>query len=120
MGAQKISNVCELVKSTTKKSKWRKIDAPRTWNPTQVGEELIGNYGGRTMRSGAFGQYEVVLIHTDDRAFMVSGVRIIQLIDAAILESFETIRIVFQGWQAIAGGEKKMRLFDLYVKGART
>ena len=54
--------------------KWKKVHAPKTWSPRTVGAELAGFYGGRTMRTGAYGQYEVVLVHVLlDGSYIISG-----------------------------------------------
>jgi len=43
---------------------WKKVVAPKAWRPEATGEELIGFYGGKTTRTGAYGQYDVVLVST--------------------------------------------------------
>ena len=61
---------------------WKQVEAPGLWRPDDIGEELIGYYGGRTLRTGPHGQYEVVIVHVPQQgAFMLSGTMIIQLID---------------------------------------
>ncbi len=102
------------------KYEWKKVEAPKTWRPKFNGEELVGFYGGRTMRSGSFGQYEVVIIHVPARgSFMVSGTQVIQLIDASCVEVGDPVRVVWGGYLALGeaddGRAKKMKLFTVYV-----
>lgn len=98
---------------------WKKVEAPKTWCPKHNGEELAGFYGGRTTRTGRFGQYEVLLVHVPGRgSFMISGVRIIQLADASCAEPGDPVRVIYLGLNMIesADGEaRNMKLFDLYV-----
>lgn len=94
--------------------KWRRVRGPRTWVP-EPGDEIIGKYGGRTLKHGSYGPYEVVLVFTEDQAYVVSGVVIIQAIDAAQLEKGDIVRIVFHGYKTLDHGERRMKMFDLYV-----
>ena len=94
---------------------WRRVKAPKSWNPIEAGEELIGYYGGRTLRHGQHGQYEVVIVHVPQRgSFFVSGVRIIQLIDAALIDTGHPIRVHFEGHKELPNGHR-MKLFELDV-----
>jgi hypothetical protein len=53
---------------------WKKIEAPKTWRPKINGEELTGFYGGKTVRKGQFGQYDIVIVHVPRRgSFTISG-----------------------------------------------
>jgi len=98
---------------------WEEVSAPKVWRP-KVGEELIGHYHGRTVRSGTFGEYEVVQVSVPgDALYNVSGTRIVQLFDSASLESGEQVRIVFKGYKELQG-DKKLKVFELYVSASRT
>lgn len=99
---------------------WKQVEAPKTWRPKMLGEELVGFFGGKTTRNGSFGQYEVVLVHVPVRgSFMVSGVRIIQLIDASGIETGWPVRIVWRGRMALpatADGEvREMKNYEVFV-----
>lgn len=95
--------------------KWRKVVAPRPWLPAEVGEELLGYYGGRTLRTGAFGQYEVVLVHVPlGGCFMLTGTHLIQLMDASGAAVGHPIRVVWQGVRDTAQGHK-MKMFEVLV-----
>jgi hypothetical protein len=97
-----------------KNVKWRKISSPTTWRP-QDGEELIGYYVGRTQRDGSFGPYEVVLVAVPYKGtFMVSGTKLIQLADSAMLTRGDAVRVVFLGKKEI-GEDREMKDFELYV-----
>lgn len=97
------------------KFQWRKVQAPKPWYPKEPGEELIGYYGGRTVRTGAYGQYEVVLVHVPlVGSWMVTGTRLIQLLDAAIINPGHPVRIVWKGLVETAK-EHKMKDFDVLV-----
>lgn len=94
--------------------KWRKINAPSTWRP-QDGEELIGYYVGRTKRDGSFGPYEVVLVAVPYKGtYIVSGTKLIQLMDSGMLVRGDAVRIKFLGNKDI-GEERTMKDFELYV-----
>jgi hypothetical protein len=99
---------------------WKKVEAPKTRRPKFNGEELLGYYGGRTLRNGRFGQYEVALIHVPKRgSFMLSGVRLMQLIDAALISEGHPIRVVWGGTVPIRGSDpedkKYMKMYEVYV-----
>lgn len=99
---------------------WKKVEAPKAWRPRMLGEELVGFYGGRTTRMGKFGQYDVVLVHVPARgAFIVSGNRLIQLIDASGLDSGDPVMIRWSGHMKLepndAGEDRKMKLFEVFV-----
>jgi hypothetical protein len=101
-----------------KNVKWRKIHAPTTWRPSDTGEELIGFYAGRTKRDGTFGQYDVVIIAVPYKGtFMISGTKLIQLFDSAMLTRGEAVRVRFLGRQDISTPDEKreMKLFELFV-----
>jgi hypothetical protein len=97
---------------------WRKVEAPKTWRPKAIGEELAGFYGGKTSRNGTFGQYEVVIVHIPRRgSFMISGTRILQLIDTSGIKLGWPIRIVWKGVIALPPPpeDKTMKVFEVYV-----
>lgn len=103
------------------KLKWNRVKAPKPWTPRYDDDELIGFYGGRTLKNGRFGQYEVVLVHVPyEGTWTVSGVRIIQLLDASLIAKGAPVRIVFKGNKPLGidevdGRQKHMKLFELYV-----
>ena len=102
------------------KVKWRKVSTPKPWHPTEPGEELIGLYGGRTMRHGQHGQYEVILIVVPYAgSYTVSGTRVIQQADAAQLERGYPIRLVFNGLKPITGRDVSMKDIDMFVSDER-
>lgn len=81
---------------------WQKVHAPKAWKPRIVGEELVGFYGGRTLRNGKFGQYEVVLVHVPYRGtFMATGTELIQLLDSGLVCKGAPIRIIWRGLEDI-------------------
>jgi hypothetical protein len=95
--------------------KWQQVVAPRAWHPRLPGEELVGYYGGKTIRNGAYGQYDVAIVHVPgDGAYTVSGVNIINLIDAALITDGHPIRIVWQGNRLLQNG-KTIKQFDVFV-----
>lgn len=113
---KKVADVPDLtIERFKRKFDWKKVHAPKTWAPRDIGEELVGYYGGRTMRNGAFGQYEVVIVHVPYRgSWMVSGTEIIQLLDSAAIQKGHPIRVVFKGMLAL-GGERTKKRFDLLI-----
>lgn len=73
--------------SIRERHQWKRVEAPKRWSPKEVGQELVGFCSGKTVRNGVFGQYEVVLISVPARGvFMLSGVQIVQLVDASAAE----------------------------------
>jgi len=95
--------------------KWRSVEAPRPWVPKEVGEELIGYYGGRTIRQGAYGQYDVILLHVPlEGCYMLTGTRLIQLMDASGASVGSPIRVIWGGTVETAQGHK-MKQFTVMV-----
>ena len=93
---------------------WKKVEVPKTWNPKEP-EELVGFYAGRTKRYGSYGQYEVVLVVVPQLGMrMVSGTQIIQLLDAALIEVGQPVRVVFNGIIPLKN-DRTMKSFDLFV-----
>lgn len=94
---------------------WEKVQSPKTWRPTEENEELCGFYGGKTIRSGAYGQYEVVIVHVPMRGtVMVSGTQIVQLIDASGICVGWPVRVRWLGLIDLGNG-KAMKSFDVFV-----
>jgi hypothetical protein len=99
---------------------WKEVHAPKTWYPKMPGAELVGFYGGRTTRTGYHGQYDVILVHVPaGGSYMVSGSKLMQLVDAAMLDIGHPIRVVWEGHQNVgttaSGEEKRMKLFRVLV-----
>jgi len=94
---------------------WRRVEIPRTWYPKEVGAQLVGFYGGRTTRSGSHGQYDVIIVHVPGHgAYVVSGVKVLQLVDASMADVGDPICVVYKGEKKLAE-DRKMKLFDLFV-----
>ena len=76
---------------------------------------MVGYYGGRTIKDGQHGQYEVVLIHVPmGQSYMLSGSQLIQLLDASMAQPGHPIRIVWKGYTQTAAGYN-MKTFDVMV-----
>jgi len=110
----------QAAQSILERYRWKEVHAPKPWLPKIPGTELAGFYGGRTTRSGSYGQYDVILVHVPARGtFMVSGVKAIQLVDAAMIDVGHPIRVVWDGLQECgtdaAGKAKHMKLFRVLV-----
>ncbi len=107
--------------SILERYQWKEVHAPKSWYPKMPGTELVGFYGGRTTRNGSYGQYDVILVHVPVRgSFMVSGTKLMQLVDAAMIDIGHPIRIVWEGHQSLGkdpetGDEKRMKLFRVLV-----
>ncbi|HTQ47466.1 MAG TPA: hypothetical protein VMI75_32140 [Polyangiaceae bacterium] len=83
-------------------------------------EELVGFFGGKSVRNGRFGQYEVVIVHVPRRGtFMLSGVRIVQLADASGVDVGWPVRIVWKGFSPIKAQEgeeqKSMKVYEMFI-----
>lgn len=97
---------------------WRKVVAPRTWRP-HPGDILVGYYGGRSIATGAHGQYDVALVHDFDlQSWLISGVGLIRLLDAGRCNENDVIKIVFKGMGKTTAGFP-VKLFDLFVDDIR-
>lgn len=95
--------------------KWRKVEPPRSWRPTEDRQELCGFYGGKTIRNGLHGQYEVAIIHVPmTGTWTVTGVDVIQKIDAAVIPIGHPIRVVWTGTKELGNGHT-MKTFEVMV-----
>jgi hypothetical protein len=100
--------------------KWKQVEAPKPWRPKYNGEELCGFYGGKSVRDGQFGQYQVIIVHVPQRgAFMLSGVLIVNLVDAAGFVLGSPIRVVWKGLEKLTPKEdderpRTMKRFDVF------
>jgi hypothetical protein len=95
--------------------KWHKVQAPRTWAPKEVGDELVGFYHGQSVRLGSFGQYTIVIVHVPlEGAFMVSGIKVVQLVDSAMIKPGWPMRIRWLGYRKLAG-DREMKDFEVFV-----
>lgn len=109
-----------VTQSILERYEWKEVHAPKAWYPKMPGTELVGFYGGRTTRSGFHGQYDVIIVHVPTKgSFMVSGAKLMQLVDAAMIDIGHPIRIVWEGHQSVGvtdtGEEKRMKLFRVLV-----
>lgn len=103
-----------MSKSDLKKVKWKEVEAPSTWRPRK-GEELVGYFMGKTMKNGKFGEYSVITVLVPYKgAVMISGTKIIQLVDTSLIRQGEPIKVVYCG-QIDIGGDKKMKTFKMYM-----
>lgn len=94
---------------------WKKVRAPVTWRPKDVGEVLVGFYGGKTLKNGKFGQYEVVIVHVPSRgSFMVSGTTIIQLVDGSCVRPGHPVCITWLGEKKLED-DRTLKQFELQV-----
>ena len=110
-----------LVGNLRSRYTWRKVERPMPWKPRLEGDELIGFYGGKTIRNGKFGQYEVAIVHVPNAgSFMLSGVAAIQSFDTANLDIGWPVKVIWKGMRDLgqdkeSGKKKEMKLFDVYV-----
>jgi len=105
----------EMKQAILDRYKWKKVQAPRTWTPKEIGDELVGFYHGQSVRNGSFGQYTIVIVHVPlEGAFMVSGVKVVQLVDSALIKPGWPIRIKWNGYKKLAA-DREMKDFDVLV-----
>lgn len=84
------------------------------WRPTEEGDTLVGYYAGRTLKNGQYGQYEIALVTVpQDGVWMVTGTKILQLLDAGGVTPGTPIKIVFQGYVQLRG-DREMKSFELH------
>jgi hypothetical protein len=103
-----------MARKSLKNISWREVKAPTSWRPKK-GEELVGYYMGRTKKNGKFGQYDVLTVLVPYKGVvMISGTMIIQLADAAMFQTGDAIRIVFEGYKEL-DGDREMKMFKLFV-----
>lgn len=94
--------------------KWRKVSEVRVWRPAK-GDALEGFFGGTQLINGVYGQYQVVILHTEIGTFSVSGCKAVSLIKGAgALGREDKIKFVFKG-AVKASTDNNMKDFDLYV-----
>lgn len=83
--------------------------------PARAERELVGHYGGKTIRGGAHGQYEVAIVHVEEGPpMLVTGTKAIQLFDAAEISPGWPVRLRYLGMVATRSG-RLMKDFELYV-----
>jgi hypothetical protein len=105
----------EITPDLKQRYAWKKVEAPKVWRPKHNGEELVGYFTGKTSKNGQFGQYDVILVAVPTRGvFMISGTRVVQLVDAANMQIGWPVRVVFKGRVAL-GEEREMKDFDVFV-----
>ena len=120
-----------LVGNLQSRYTWRKVERPKPWRPKLVGEVLLGFYGGKSVRTGTFGEYTVVIVHVPSLgSFTLSGVQVIQKFDVVDLKIGWPVRVVWQGNEDLgevveetetAGvktkktKKKQMKRFDVFV-----
>lgn len=99
--------------------KWHKLNRPRAWVPSEPGAEIVGYYLGQSVREGRYGQYSTVMLavptgHGFTQPYTVSGVSLINAIDAGQIEEGYLIRIVFWGYKDL-DEDRSVKLFNVYV-----
>lgn len=93
---------------------WKEVQVPKVWRP-EPGEELVGFYGGRTLKNGIYGQYEVALVHVPFKgAYTVSGTGLIQLLDTGMVAKGHPVRILFEGKKDL-GDDMEKKMFTLFA-----
>lgn len=94
---------------------WKRVQAPKPWRPKELDAELVGFFGGTTIRNGAFGQYEVALVHVPSTgSLMISGSKVLQLIAAAQIRVGWPVRIVWKGTIPLSNG-RAMKDYEVFV-----
>jgi hypothetical protein len=93
---------------------WAKVQAARPWRPRSVGDVLIGEFIGHSVRAGATGSYGVATLRTEVGTLTISGVVIRSLVEAADVPKGATVRVVYNGEQTGPAG-RTWRDFDLFV-----
>lgn len=95
--------------------RWRRVDAPRSWQPKSPGQRLTGTYVGKHTKHGVYGPYEVVLIRdVVGHVWDISGAAINNLANA--IEVGVDVHIVFQGSESWASDpDKTYNVYEMYV-----
>jgi hypothetical protein len=99
--------------------KWRKLERPKTWKPTEAGSDLMGYYLGQSVRDGRFGQYTVALFavptgHGFTQPYVVSGTSLISALDGGQVGKGSLVRVTYQGTKPLQDN-RTVKLFDVYV-----
>ena len=103
------------IRALRERYKWKKVAAPKAWNPEVEGEQLTGFYGGRTIRDGLYGQYEVIIVHVPMAgAFTLTGTKLVQLMDASGATPGEPVIVRWLGHKETARGYK-MKNYEVLV-----
>ena len=110
----------ELEEQIRVRYKWRKIKAPQVWRPEVIGQEVVGFYGGQTVRDGKWGQYRIVIVHTPlVGSYTLSGAAICNLVDASAVPMGHPVRIVWQGHKDLGDG-RTLKMYELFVADEQT
>lgn len=94
--------------------KWRQVSAPKVWRPKD-GDTLVGAYGGISIKKGMHGEYRNLIVRTDNETFLVSGTKIMSLVDASGVETLQNVRVVYKGLVDV-GNEHPMKDYDLFIE----
>ena len=97
-------------------NQWRKVTRPKPWKPEDIGESIVGFWGGRTTRNGSYGTYEVLTLHTEHGTFYVSGSVLMGLLDGAgVMTDSTRLRVVFLGLKPCHEEDRRFKDFELFV-----
>jgi hypothetical protein len=99
-----------------KKHVWQRVEPVRPWRPGP-GEDLIGYYLGQRTRLGQFGPYGIATLLVPNVGLLsLSGASLIALIECALLERGDLVRVVYLGKKVYGldgeGKDKAMKTFE--------
>ncbi len=94
--------------------RWEKVQGARVWRPLGQGETVIGEFLGRSLRTGTTGAYETFLIKTDEGTLSLSGTVLKNLFDDGAIQPGVQVRVVFLGLKQ--GTTNTYKDFDVYVQ----
>lgn len=102
---------------------WYPVQAPESWKPTAIGDELVGSYMGVVTSSGTYGAYDQLVVRSDvGKVWLVSGVAVLRQASHACLTKGDRMLLRYHGTERIhVGGESResevhrMRVITMFL-----
>lgn len=97
--------------------RWIPVIGPKKWTPQYEGDSIEGRVESIQHRRGPYGNYTQYVISGYDRAWLVQGRSIENLMTAGSIEHGDLVKIVYQGSRTFtddSGREGKSGRYQLY------
>lgn len=95
---------------------WVRVKAAKPWEPTGVGDALVGEFIGKTTRPGKNpgSTYGVITLRTAQGSLTISGTVISDLFQAQAIKEDQTVRVVYKG-ERVSAAQFTYKVYDLFL-----